>query len=49
MEIRRALAEEFMENISIFTSEEMLFIDVAGFVSSFPNGGQKEHLEPLNN
>ena len=39
---------EFMENISIFTSKEMLFLDKAGFVISwFSNGG--EHLEPLNN
>ena len=49
MGIRRALAEEFFENISIFTSEEMLFIDKAGFVSSFSNRAQKKHLEPLNN
>ena len=35
-----------MENISLFTSEEMLFIDEAGFVSNLSNGG--EHLEPLN-
>ena len=38
---------EFMENISIFTFKEMLFLDKAGFVSSFSNEG--EHLEPLNN
>ena len=38
-----------MKNISIFTSAEMLFIDEAGFVISFSNGGQREHLEPLNN
>ena len=49
MGIRRALAEEFMEKMSIFTSEEMLLIDEDGFVSSFSNGGQREHLEPLNN
>ena len=36
-----------MENISIFTFEEMLFIDETEFVSSFSNGG--EHLQPLNN
>ena len=34
---RPALIEEFMENISIFTSEEMIFIDEAGFVSTFKN------------
>ena len=45
----RALAEEFLENISIFTPEEMLFIDEAGFVSGFSNGGQREYLEPLSN
>ena len=28
---------------------EMLFIDEAGFVSSFSNGGEREHLEPLDN
>ena len=44
MGIRRALAEEFMENISMFTSEEMLFIDEDGFVSSLSNGGQREHI-----
>ena len=33
-----------MENIPVFTSEEMLFIDQVRFVSSFSNGG--EHLEP---
>ena len=49
MGIRRALAEEFMGKISIFISEEMLFIDEDGFVSSFSNGGQREHLEPINN
>ena len=38
---------EFEENISIFTSEEMLVIDEAGFVSSFSN--ERERLEPLNN
>ena len=40
MGIRIALAEKFMEKISIFTSEEILFIDEDGFVSSFSNGGQ---------
>jgi len=35
-----------MENISIVTSEEMLFINAAGFVSNLSNGG--EDIEPLN-
>ena len=35
--MRPALIGEFMENISIFTSEEKIFIDEAGFVSTFKN------------
>ena len=32
--VRPALIEEFMEKMSIFTSEEMVYIDEAGFVST---------------